>query len=176
MPRTTLNRILICFPCDNRANNALSYTESCPDVFLGAASRSVKASYFGSLSICKYGRMVFFSKSFWVSVSLLSVSGIIKRSSGIKMFRIATRRVVTMMKNPLPFRDWAVRNLPRNPMCRTIATHVKNLTMSLVLLSSQKRPAFIWPMNFNPVPKSFWKRDSLFDVNFHWCRMINFSI
>lgn len=169
MPRTTLHHVLKRAPANNLAYVLLLDPKSRTNLLLSSRTRSVKPTNFDRLRIFNFCCRAFLSISVWVPFPIRSISSIFNGSSHINMVRVAADSVIAFVKDPHPFWNWAIDELPRNPVS-TLRHCVEAHSPVSQPLVSQKWPAFIRAFDFDLVPKSFWHWKFL-----HALRVVNFQ-
>ena len=85
------------------------------------------------------------SFSFCRSISFKHISCVVDVRSYIEMVRIYTRRIITFVKNPFPFWNRSIMNLPRNAVRKPVSTLVgkflrTNKAISFIIFCSNPIP------------------------------------
>jgi hypothetical protein len=102
---------------------------------------------------------IFTSRKGLFPATIDHVSHVFENSPKIQMLRIATRRVVALVKNPHSIWNWAIRDFPSYAMASAIFSNKRNPPITIVVNpASSPRPAFGLLSDFHSRPKSFWKR------------------
>ncbi len=127
-------------------------------IFLG----NVSPANFPNLFICKRCVPVFFSS--WSRFRVLlkgtaflarHVKCVLSYRAEKEVRRIAARRIIAVMQNANPFRDWAEGNEPRNPAGNVGFVIQSKLPISSPSPAGSPFPAFVLRSDFNLAPKTF---------------------
>lgn len=131
--------------------------------------RFVYSSYLQNLSLRKLCRFCSFSKN--VPLFISGINLVLKWGSGKKMIWITTAWVIALVAYIKPFWNWAVKNLPHQPVSVafyffTIFPNI-NLSITRRKLVSQPRPTLLPCSDVDAIPKALFSSpisDTCFSV------------
>lgn len=152
-----LSNVFPSIATKNEGDRALVHSEFSSQLSLGF-NHWVRFSDFLNSGLSKLGMAVFFATHIHVSSTIDAVHRIFLRCSGIKMTRIATRRIVAFVENVKPGWNRAIFNLPSSPMSENHYTNYGGHSIALVVEITNPIPALAFSCAFNAFPKTLRER------------------